>query len=96
MTPVFPINSYNDDDKAPAQSIGRLGDAEKPGKLPGCFRLPPRTAGCDCQQDGFLPTREMPFRWPYQMFPLRTQAPISLLYITSISGYFIYYRRLHL
>lgn len=36
----------------------------------------------------------MPPPWPYQMFPLRTQALISPLYISGISGYFIYYSRL--
>lgn len=33
MTPVFPINNYNNDNKAPAQSIGSLG-MQRAGEAP--------------------------------------------------------------
>lgn len=40
MTPVFPINNYNNDNKAPAQSIRELGDAESRGSSQASLGFP--------------------------------------------------------
>lgn len=40
MTPVFPINNYNNDNKAPVQSIGSLGDAQSRGSSQAALGFP--------------------------------------------------------